>query len=234
MKIAIFGCSWSYGVPRSWHQKITTTEKRPSIPKEDFVCWPRELGKLNPDWQIVSYAIPGSNMLFSCSALDYALENEEYDLHIFQATTPYRFTYWKDDTFTNAKFKAFEPNVMAGSKENLENITIVNIHNGRNNVDQSNLTWRENGIETAFVKNYYRRVSNSMFESEYRILCNWAKSKSDIFFSHLDYDFLNCDSIEGTLGKNKFNEYTVDNGSHFGIAGARWQAKWMQDKINTL
>lgn len=231
MKIATFGCSWSFGVPRDWSLQISDEEQRHRIPKEDYVCWPRELGKLAPGWEITNFAVPGSDIFFSCSMLERALDYN-YDLYIFQATTPYRFTYWTDDLIKEFVFKNYETNVRMGTKDNLKNVNIVNIHSGENNVVKSH--WRDSKVETSFVRNYYKRISNDMFESQFRILCDWAKAKSDFFFSHLDYQFLNCPTVQGTLGKKKFNRLVCDSGSHFGVKGAQWQAKWILDQINTL
>lgn len=232
MKLAVFGCSWSFGVMKDWSLKISSPEQKIRIPNDDFTCWPRELGKLKPDWQITNYSLPGASIFYCASMLERALD-QNYDLYIFQATTPYRFTYWTDHLVPTRKFKNYEPNVLMSTYENLVNIKIVNVHEAENNVYAPNLSPKENEIETDFVRKYFQRVSNDMFESEYRILCDWAKSKSHIFFSHLDYDFLNCPSVQNSLGE-KFDEFVCDEGSHFGKKGARWQANWILNQINTL
>jgi hypothetical protein len=234
MKLAVVGCSWSFGVKQEWSRQISNPEQQHKIPDEDFVCWPRELGKLKPDWDITNYSLPGASIFYCASMLERIKASKEYDLVIFQATTPYRFVYWNDNLLDNIVWTNIEPNVKCGTEENLKNITIVNIHEQQNTVIDEIFGWRDAVRENSFVKQYYKRISNDMFESEFRILCDWSKNNSDIFFSHLNYEFLNCETVEGTLGKKKFKEYSVDSGNHFGYEGSRWQAQWVLDKINTL
>lgn len=234
MKIAVVGCSWSFGVKKEWSLQISNPEDQHKVPDEDFVSWVRELGKMKPDWEIVNYSLPGASIFYCASMLERAKASKEFDLIIFQATTPSRFTYWNDKLLEEAVWTNIEPNVKCSTEENLKNITIVNAHEQQNNVLKEIFNWRDTAIENSFVREYYKRVSDDMFQSEYRILCDWARNNSDIFFAHLNYEFLNCETVEGTLGEERFKNYCVDVGKHFGYKGSRWQARWMLDKINTI
>ena len=237
MKIAVIGCSWSFGVKRDWSLRISKPIDHHKIPNEDYVSWVRELGKLNPKWEITNFSLPGASIFFCASMLERVNSSKEFDLVIFQATTPARLVYWNNDIFQNSIWTNVEPNVKCGTEENLKNITMVNIHGQQNTIAEEVFNFRKKSAkfeENKFVQSYYKRISDDMFQSEYRILCDWAKNNSNIFFSHLDYKFLNCDTVEGALGETKFKEYSVDGGSHFGYTGSRWQACWILDKINTL
>ena len=237
MKIAVFGCSWSYGVPSYWSKELAGSKSLNKIPKEDYVNWTRELGKMRPDWEIYNYSVPGSSMFFSCSMLERVLAEEKFDLHIFQATSHNRFVYWKDPFYKEAQWTNTEPNVYQFAESNLKNINIVSIHNWKTQKDVEVWSAQDQVIkkdETKFARMYYSKVSEDMWDSEYRIFADFAKNNSDIFFSHLDYKFLGCDTVQGTLANKKFAQYSIDNGYHFGYEGCRWQAKWVLDKINTI
>ena len=85
MKIAVFGCSWTYGVPVEWSQKITSSNYQHNLPNNDFVNWTRELGKIDSSLEIYNYAVPGTNIEFSLSMLERYLKNPYCDITIFQA-----------------------------------------------------------------------------------------------------------------------------------------------------
>ena len=177
MKLAIFGCSWTYGVPLSWSQETTSFKYSKNIPQEDFVNWTRELGKLDKDFEIYNYAIPGTSIEFSLGMLERYLKNPYCDHVIFQATRPYRYTYWSQDFDETLHFKKYELNVRQFDYSILDYVTIVDHHNDKNQIwkliDKSNK-------ENQYVKKYFTNTSNEMFENNYKAILSYVKNSVDI------------------------------------------------------
>lgn len=229
MKIAVFGCSWTYGVPSNWSRKTTAEKYKHNIPQEDFVNWTRELGKIDPSLEIYNYAVPGTSIEFSLGMFERYLKNRYCDLTIFQATRPYRYTYWEENFNERLHFKKFENNVYQFDYSILDHITIVDHHNDTNKI------WNYIGKTNKdhdYVKNYFLKTSDEMFENNYKSILSYINSKADICFSHEDHQLV--ESVQKSLGEEKFESYWTDIGKHFGVEGAQWQAKWILDKINTL
>jgi len=231
MKIAVFGCSWSFGVPVDWHERTTSDRFKNNIPKEDYVNWTRELGKFRKDFTIYNYSVPGTCIEFSLAMLERYLKNPTCDITIFQATRPYRFTYWKENFIADDHLQAYEDNVYQFGESLLDYVTIVNHHNDDLRVLDF-INFKNRNLENTFIKNYFKRVSNEMFENRYKTVVNYVKDNTDIFFSHEHHPEIET-SIESVLGTEKFESFFADEGKHFGHTGAEWQAKWLLDKINT-
>jgi hypothetical protein len=81
-EIAIFGCSFSRGVPEV----------------SNYDCWPRHLAKAFPNVQIKNYAMSGSSLLYSLYALEKYKQQVRNAYTIFNITTPFRFDYIPQDT----------------------------------------------------------------------------------------------------------------------------------------
>tara|TARA_B110000503_G_scaffold137778_1_gene222631 strand:+ start:1463 stop:2170 length:708 start_codon:yes stop_codon:yes gene_type:complete len=228
MKLAVFGCSWTYGVTVEWSKKTTSLKYKNNIPQDDFVNWTRELGKLCPNFEIYNYAIPGTSIEFSLGMLERYLKNPHCDFIIFQLTRPYRYTYWSQDFDETLHFKKYEPNVSQFDYSILDYVTIIDHHNDNNKI------WNvlnKPDIENQYIKKYFTNTSNEMFENNYKAITSYIKDKVDICFSHESNGLTN--SVQDTLGDKMFENYWMDEGKHFGIIGAQWQAKWVLDQINT-
>ena len=229
MKLAIFGCSWTCGVPLSWSEQITSQKYKSNIPQEDFINWTRELGKLDKSLEIYNYSIPGTSIDFSLGMLERYLKNPYCDYVIFQATRPYRYTYWSQDFDETAHFKKYEPNVNQFDYSILDYVTIVDHHNDKNKI------WNflnNPDQENQYVKKYFTNTSNEMFENKYNAIVSYVKDKVDICFSHERNRLTN--SVQETLGDEIFENYWMDEGKHFGIKGTQWQATWILDQINSI
>ena len=73
MRVAVYGCSFTYGARST-----------------DFVGWPTEFAKLHPQWEIYDFSASGTSLEFS--ALMCERYHQQYDLNIFQVTLPNRVT----------------------------------------------------------------------------------------------------------------------------------------------
>jgi|SRR5210317_51014 len=228
MKIAVFGCSWTYGVPIEWSQKITSSKYQHNIPNNDFVNWTRELGKLDSSLEIYNYAVPGTNIEFSLGMLERYLKNPYCDITVFQATRPYRYTYWEQNFDEKLHFKKFEENVYQFSESLLNHVTIVDHHEDNNSILD---LIKHTDSDSKYVKNYFKNTSYEMFENTYRAVLEYVNRNTDICFAHESNQYIT--NIEDILGNDTFNNYCCDIGKHFGHTGAKWQAKWLLDKINT-
>ena len=229
MKIAVFGCSWTYGVPTDWSRKTTAEKYKHNIPQDDFVNWTRELGKLDPNLEIYNYSVPGTSIEFSLGMFERYLKNQYCDLIIFQATRPYRYTYWESNFNERLHLKKFENNVYQFDYSILDYVTIIDHHNDNNKI------WNFIGNpdkENQYIKKYFTNTSNEMFENNYNAIVSYVKDKVDICFSHESNGLTN--SVQDTLGDKIFENYWMDEGKHFGIEGAQWQATWILDQINSI
>jgi hypothetical protein len=233
MKIATIGCSWTSGIYRNWSLDQSAPDQKKKIPNEDFVCWPRELGKLKPKWQIDNFAIPASNALLGVYILDQI--KSQYDKVIFQVTTADRYTSWSEDTNFSSFLEKYAPNVRMFTPKLLSNIILYDFHYHKPALHASNESLTVNSVvkkENKFINYYYYRTTNEMFNINHKALISYAKQNADIVFSHVKKNF--CDSIEDILGEEQFDKFTCDWGRHFGIEGAQWQAKWILDQINSI
>jgi len=230
MRVAVFGCSWTCGVPVEWSKKTTNSKYKKNIPQEDFVNWTRELGKLDTNLEIYNYALPGTSIEFSLCMLERYLKNPDCDLAIFQATRPYRYTYWHQNFNEKDCLINREPNVYQFDSTILEYVNIVNHHDGGHEI-WNLLSKSGTQTENKYIKNYFRRTNHEMFENSYKAILNYVKDEVDICFSHESNGLTN--SVQDTLGDKIFENYWMDVGKHFGIEGAQWQAKWVLDQINT-
>ena len=230
MKIATIGCSWTAGIYRNWSLDQSAPDQKQKIPDEDFVCWPREMGKLKPEWQIDNFAIPGSNTLIGIYILDQI--KSQYDKVIFQVTTADRYTSWVENTNFSSFLENYSPNVRMFTDKLLSNVIIYDAHYEKPAVYES---LKVNSVvkkENQFINYYYYRTTDEMFDINHKALINYAKQNADIVFSHPKNNF--CDSIEDMLGEKQFDRFVCDQGRHFGLKGAQWQAQYMINQINTL
>lgn len=79
MRVAVYGCSLSYGVKAN-----------------EYISWVNYFTKLRPDLTIDNYANSGSSLLYSIEA--YEDTHKMYNKTIFQITLPNRITYYKDES----------------------------------------------------------------------------------------------------------------------------------------
>lgn len=229
MKIAVFGCSWSMGILREWSFKQSTAEQQQKIPDIDFVSWPRELGKLRPDWEIHNYSLAGASTLFSVAMLERVLSVHDYDCVIFQVSTSDRYSSWSESIDIEKHLHYVEPNVKMFKLSILDDVILYDSHDVKKYVWNSVPSKQK---ENEFINFYYFRTTDEMFDLNHKALVSYARSKSDIVFAHRSSKL--CASVEETLGLTQFENFFMDQGKHFGLEGCQWQAKWVLDQINTV
>jgi len=146
MKLAVFGCSWSYGT----HQKVNIEKSPPN--------WVRSLAKLRPDISITNFSYGGTSIQFSAFLFDnYA---KEYDYTIFQITSPYRLTVWPDQFDFKKHMIKYEDNLT--QLGHLVNKDILNVNPAR--IDYSpfttNILFTESRKAINFSKQYYKYIDS--------------------------------------------------------------------------
>lgn len=229
MKIVIFGCSWSVGVPR----KFSELHKDAAISKPcdyDFCSWAKELADLHPEHQITNYALPSSDLTYSVAMLNRVLKNQQYDKVIFQVTIPHRFTYW-NDVELEKHFVDFG-NYRRFGESILTDVFLFNPQNADDGTQSNYKSITKKVRDGKFIKDYLERDIDDRAEANHKALTYYAKDHSDFCFSHIPIDFLDIPNVEEKLGTEQFKTYVCDDGLHFGDDGNKWQAKWISQNLN--
>lgn len=212
MKVAIFGCSFTYGIKQvdHWHN------------------WVIEFAKIRPDLIIDNYSNSGSSLRYSVELID-ALHTE-YDKVILQLTLPGRFTY---------KLKEWNhPTELLSARENHRWISTSAADKYYRFVNP----WTEEVVsrnaldDNQFVKEYYGRVRRSELLIEHFSLISYVKGKTSFMYSHYsDYigvQYENIPVVEEHLSSDQLQSYVADESGHFSVDGNKWVANWVNSQID--
>jgi hypothetical protein len=208
-KILVVGCSWSAGV-------ASETEN-----------WVHELSKIRLDHTFYNLSRGGTSIQFHLGVLEKAKEKLNPDITIFQYTSAGRLTWWED----------FD--IMQYIDQDSENYYTLS-HALCSKVDQINIgtIYGNKFIKTdrakhKFGKLYYNRVGFEAMKIELKVYIDYAKKVSDFQFHHKSSPHVgeNELSVQEYLGDKKFNKFTIDDGAHFGDAGNKWQAQWINEHL---
>ena len=219
MKLAVFGCSWSYGTT----QKLDIKESQPN--------WVRCLAKIRPDISITNFAFGGTSIQFSSYLFDnYA---KEYDYTIFQITNPYRLTLWSDNFDFQKHLIKYEDNLTQFDNQIYE--VIHNISPAR--ID-NNVSWKvlfeKSRQAINFGKQYYKYVDRKYLWFEYKMFVEHIAKQADLTFFHQYYPMQSFKdetfSIQKILSPQQYQSYLLDDGDHFNQDACDWQANYINDK----
>jgi len=210
-KIAVFGCSWTQGL---WNN--------------EYDSWVKEFAMLNNDCEIYNFALAGSSLSYAAHLLEQIYDSEiKFDLTIFQATSPGRFTWWnKHDIFDCLKQDADNLYSIDDKKISM----VVEKINYGTVFSQGHLK----KVDKKFGLAYYSRLNSELSVLEYRALLEFVDRRVNILFAHrsLKNYGLNYLSVYDQLGKNEFQKFVIDEGEHFSNEGNRWQAHWILNQLN--
>lgn len=210
-KIAIFGCSWSQGL---W--------------QKNYDSWVKEFSKLSPDCEIYNFAMAGSSLSYAAHLLEQVYDSDlKFDLKIFQATSPGRFTWWDNH------------NILDFLKQDADNLFSVDDSKISKVVHKINYgtVYAKNHLlkkDKKFGIDYYSKLNLELSALEYRALLEFVDRRVDLLFAHRsmkDYN-LNYLSVYDELGNSNFKKFTIDEGEHFSNAGNKWEANWVLNKLN--
>lgn len=221
MKIAVFGCSWSYGVPSVVDEQ------------HNFYNWPYFLSK-KTGWLIENYALGGTCIRWSINNLENFLKEKKDYFIIFQITNPNRFT--KNNLkfkYINCRKKLFE-NYYQYDHEIRNYLTTYQASKINDKL------WYERHklpIEKD-IQNMYnsmvRFYPEEYFWNDYKCLLEYIKKNSNLFFKHQKNYQIEDNSIMsiGDQFKSLFDNFIIDNGMHFGIEGLKYQADFIKELID--
>lgn len=219
-KLAVFGCSWTYGVPG-------VGEKRNKL----YDCWPIRFALQNEDYQVYNFARGGTCVNWSIARLLQFLQtplSEDCKI-VFQVTQPYRFTSNVDVcTQGNYNFLQYENYFVDRGTDPVThmpgNIALrkspeAKLYRSMIKHYPDTYSFIEHEAQIAYLKNIcdfvYRHNSIN-----YKILPNLQNKHTKIF------------GVREKLTKVKWKEYVADAGDHFGPVGLEWIANIVKENIN--
>jgi len=222
MKLAVFGCSWSYGT----NQQVDIEKSPPN--------WVRCLAKIRPDISITNFAFGGTSVQFSAFLFDkYA---KEHDYTIFQITSPYRFTLWPEQFDFKEHMIKYEDNLTQLDNELYSDI--LNVSPAQIEIDPSwKLFFKHSRNVINFSKQYYKYMDSEYLWFEYNMFIEHITKQADLRFFHridpkwpLRDETYNTWCIQKILPAQQYQDYLLDDGDHFNQAGCEWQANYINDK----
>jgi hypothetical protein len=215
MRIHVYGCSWSSG-----------------LPEDNYGNYAKELAKLEPSWKIYNFGVGGASIHFSSYNWLWSKNNiQEPIYHIFQCTSQYRWT----DMPPN--FNPMEH--MVQQTHNYWSFFPKENH-VRNSINTFQIKKRDTELDTGqFYENKLRYENDEQWEIERFSIFESMRNNIDLAFFHRYHDsrdykkyfnnYVMC--IADILGKDKFYDYIIDGGHHFGTEGQIWQANFLRDYI---
>lgn len=218
MRIHVYGCSWSAGLPE----------------EENYNSWPKELAKIQPDWQIYNFACPGSSSHFAMYNLFWSKQHvNEPVYHIYQSTSQYRWTHMQTDFVPIDYLEKIENNYYSFFPKYSGSIR---------DVIQTYQIKKQNKPPRTLSKHYKNKIKHELetqWELERFSHFESMRNNIDLAFFHRKQDqekynsYFDNDTmcIQSTLGDSRFYHYCIDKGMHFGKRGLQWQAKYIRDYI---
>ena len=213
MKIAVFGCSWSYGVPECLEDDL-------------YACWPLYLQQ-QTGWEVKNFAYGGTSILWNLNnLLNFKKSHSDYFI-IFQATVPYRFTYIDEDYNTFSNRLLYNTKYECYSKK--PDLSLVRLLASK--ID------KQYNIPTHLSKYYKSHIGiypTQYQKLEYEIQLNTIEIMSDLCFFH-KYPSMGIEKhwpcMQQYFDKD-FDNWVFDNGHHFNKDGLRAQAKYIKELVN--
>jgi hypothetical protein len=224
MNILCLGCSWTAGINAQPYN------------------WVEALAKITPEHTFYNFALCGSSLLHSIWILETTLKQQwdiikigKIDKVIFQVTNEGRLTYYKN--LDNVRLADYVEKSKTISNYNILNLPwqqICQLNYGVLHPENASIhhsSWNE---IYKFATDYYSKLTRHQhFDIEHKALVEYARSHSDFMFLHRrdDIGIPQIDSIQDILGDDQFNNFVIDNGGHFNILGANWQASYIKSLL---
>ena len=216
MKLAVFGCSCSYGTSQS----SDINKRQPN--------WVTSLSKLRPDINITNFSYATTSLQFSASLFDrYA---SEFDYTIFQITGSGRLCYWPDNFDFQKHLVKFDENLLQFN--DLDPYIFATTVSTINDPEKKGYVFKSRTQdEIDFAYKYYKYMPIDLIEIEYKSIINEIYDRANLTFWHYGIEQFRNDilSIHRELGDKQFHNYST-NSFHFNQDGCDWQAKYINDK----
>lgn len=236
--LAVFGCSWSFGMPDIGTQPATHRGKR--IRLHD--CWPLRFARQNPEYTVYNFSRGGTGIGFHIALLHQFLNSDLYtdDTKIvFQITAPYRYTYNVEERLAlkpnwsivdnyqlfdkEWKQKTIKPNNFQNKNELLlDGFSQDQIELYNNNMKHYPEIYRDIEFESQIA--YVKNICNFVYAHQY-----WLKSNIPV---SVKQKYNTIPVVRDILGEETFKNFVADNGAHFGDEGLDYMAKWIKGKLN--
>lgn len=215
MKIAVFGCSHSFG---TW---------------PDFYTWTSHFAERNPGIEIHNYSLGGSSVQWSIQQMLLAKNKHNYDKTIFQITSPYRHTFAHNTIVYDDWFVQRRPNLKMYSEDLGHYIITMNT----NYINSGNYYYGKEALDIIY-KTYVDCIDIPTELIKWKLLVEYGKSQSDFYYIHNDIrrdDIKDVTSdvkcIETEFGEDTFKSWIIDNGHHVNDIGSLEIAKWIENQI---
>ena len=224
MRIHVYGCSWSAGQPHI----------------NNFDSWPRHLALLEPKWKIYNFSYCGSSIHFSSAMLmQLSKKINEPVYHIFQGTSPYRWTHFTKSIDPmdyliqqTSNYFSFYP------RDNY--MDFANIFQPKKDVTQINFRrYLPSKDVVSLYKKKLKHQSSVEWELEYSSIFEAIRNNFNLAFFHKIKDYkiyqqyynnkVMC--TQEILSDLMWNKFIADKGDHFGVKGLQWQASFIRDYI---
>jgi hypothetical protein len=217
MKLAVFGCSWSYGT--SQHQDIKKSQPN----------WVRSLANLRPDVSVTNFSHAGTNLQFSAFLFEQFAS--EFDYTIFQITGSGRLCFWPDQFDFKKHLIRYEDNLVQFS--DLDPYIFSTNASAMADPEKKSYVFKaKTSDEIDFAHKYFKYMPLETLEVEYQSIINNIYSKANLTFWHHGLEQYRHDiqSIHQILGNEQYYKYIEDSGLHFGQEGCKWQASYINER----
>ena len=216
--IAIFGCSWTRGMPEN-----------------KWESWVNYYADMYPEYEFYNLAVNGTSVPFQIHIMNEFIKSHKPDKTIFQISAVKRFTYFENFNLIDYIEQGARPNVkvfnISRLSEKVHYILPGMIKNPDNFWVRDLILKRKEAQLRNFATDYFIRLNDEISNIEITAYAAWIKSKVDFCYSHADSPSPDIPKIYRILGKEKFDSYCFDTMSHFDKEGMQWIANWINTQI---
>jgi hypothetical protein len=222
MNVLCLGCSWTAGV------------------NEQPYNWVTALSEMLPEHKFYNCSQTGGSLLYNIWVMEEFLAKAKHldnpiviDKIIFQITNEGRLTYYYDyENFDINRWLINKTDNLYQLETDWQNLGSINYGTLLpENQSVNHPKWKH---IHSFATEYYSRLTRSMhFDLEHRALVEYIRPKVDYMFLHKrnDIGISDVTSMQDIFGDQQFNEYCIDRGSHFNMAGAVHQAQYIKNLL---
>ena len=211
MKVAIFGCSYTHGVPEI----------------DNGVSWVKILSEKHKDIEFDNYAFMGSSVLFQLNL--FKRVKHLYDKTLFQITTPGRITYWRSNNKNFLNRRIQQDNYSFFDYNSIDDVQVVT-PGILKNINWTSSFWKTDKQKRKYAQLHYSRFNQELMYDEYEIYVEYIKQHSDFCFLH--HPFIYDMGIPSIRSNKETENFTCDGFGHFKKDGHKWQAAWVKKYIN--
>jgi hypothetical protein len=246
--LAVFGCSWSFGMPDIGTQPAKPRSSRQGRYLHD--CWPLRFARQNPEYTVYNFSRGGTGIGFHIALLHQFLNSDLYtdDTKIvFQITAPYRYTYNVEERLALKPNWSIVDNYQLFDKEWKQKTIKPNNFQNKDELLLDGYSQDQIEFYNSYMKHYPDRYTYIEFESQIayvKCICDFVYAhqyflesfidnrEAHIQLQHVKQKYNTIPVVRDILGEETFKNFVADNGAHFGDEGLDYMAKWIKGKLN--